>query len=441
MTDSNASPKRPNDFNGSQATGGQPDGGGQDAEDGQTGERKPRRAAMAFILVTLFIDVLGIGIVIPVIPELVKQFVAGDIKAAGWYVGIISASYSLTQFLCAPILGALSDRFGRRPVLLASLFGLGVDFIIQGFAPGIRWLFIGRLVAGVMGASFTTAHAYIADVSTAENRAQNFGLAGVMFGLGFIFGPALGGVLGEYSLRLPFFVSAGLALTNWMYGYFVLPESLPPEQRSDFQWSRANPIGSLRVLGDYAIVAALAWAFVCMSLAQRGLENVWVLFTGVQFGWSELQNGLALGLVGFMAAIVQGLLVRPLIARFGERNAVIYGLTIQSIVFVGYGLATESWMVLLCIMIGSLGGISGPAIQSIVAGAVEPSNQGKVQGGITSLISLTNIVAPLLFTTGIFSYFTSDDAIVRLPGAPFLVGAVLLFVAMLIARRVFRKLA
>ena len=404
------------------------------------GEGKTRRAAMTFILVTMFIDILGIGIVIPVIPELVKHFVGGDIKSAGWYVGIISASYSLTQFLFAPILGALSDRFGRRPVLLASLFGLGIDFIIQGFAPSIMWLFVGRLIAGIMGASFTTAHAYIADVSTPENRAQNFGLAGVMFGLGFIFGPALGGLLGEYNMRLPFFVSAALALVNWLYGYFILPESLPPEKRSPFRWSRANPIGSLFVLAEYPIVAALSWAFVCMSLAQRGLENVWVLFTGFKFGWGELQNGLALGLVGVMAAIVQGLLVKPLIKRFGERNAVVYGLAIQACVFVGYGLASQSWMVLVFIMIGSLGGISGPAIQSIVAGSVEPQNQGKVQGAITSLMSLTNIIAPLFFTAGIFSYFTSENAIVQLPGAPFLVGSVLLFAAMVIATRVFKRL-
>lgn len=404
------------------------------------GEGKTRRAAMAFILVTMFIDILGIGIVIPVIPELVKHFVGGDVKSAGWYVGIISASYSLTQFLFAPILGALSDRFGRRPVLLASLFGLGIDFIVQGFAPSITWLFFGRLIAGIMGASFTTAHAYIADVSTPENRAQNFGLAGVMFGLGFIFGPALGGLLGEYNLRLPFFVSAALALLNWLYGYFILPESLPPEKRSPFKWSRANPIGSLFVLGEYPIVAALAWAFVCMSLAQRGLENVWVLFTGFKFGWGELENGLALGLVGVMAAIVQGLLVKPLIKRFGERNAVVYGLTIQACVFVGYGLASQSWMVLGFIMVGSLGGISGPAIQSIVAGSVEPENQGKVQGAITSLMSLTNIFAPLIFTAGIFSYFTSESAIIQLPGAPFLVGSALLFAAMVIATRVFKRL-
>ena len=300
-----------------------------------------RSAAMAFILITLFIDVLGIGIVIPVLPALIKQFVGGDTDIASWYVGVISASYALMQFLCAPIMGALSDRFGRRPVLLASLFGLGIDFLIQGFAPSIWWLFLGRLIAGVMGASFTTAHAYIADVSTAENRAQNFGLAGVMFGLGFIFGPALGGLLGEVNLRLPFFASAGLALVNWLYGYFILPESLSPENRSSFDFRRANPVGTLRLLREYPIVSGLSKVFVCQSLAQRGLENVWVLYTMFLFNWGELTNGLVLGLVGIMAVIVQGGLVRPAIKRFGERRAVIYGLAISTITFAGYGLAVQ----------------------------------------------------------------------------------------------------
>ncbi len=401
---------------------------------------KGRPAAMVFILVTMFVDVLGIGIIIPVLPSLIKEFVGGSTDIASRYVGVIGASYALMQFLFAPLLGALSDRYGRRPILLASLFGLGVDFLIQGFAPNIGWLFVGRVVAGIMGASFTTAHAYIADISTPENRARNFGLAGGMFGLGFIFGPALGGVLGEYSLRLPFFLSAGLALLNWLYGYFVLPESLPPENRSNFELSRANPFGTLTLLGNYPIVSGLSKAFVCQSLAQRGLEHVWVLYTMFMFGWSELTNGLVLGLVGVMAVIVQGGLVRPAIKMFGERKAVIYGLAISSVTFAGYALATQSWMILAFIVFGSLGGICGPAIQSIVAGAVPPSDQGKVQGSLTSLISLTNIVAPLLFATGIFGYFTSLKAPIQFGGAPFLVGSLLLFTALVIARRVFAGL-
>jgi DHA1 family tetracycline resistance protein-like MFS transporter len=401
-------------------------------------EPKPRRrAAIVFILVTLFIDILGIGVIIPVLPELVKHFVGGSTALAGRYVGVIAASYATMQFFFAPVLGGLSDRFGRRPVLLVSLFGLGVDYLIQGFAPTIWWLFAGRVLAGIMGASFTTAHAYIADVSKPEDRARNFGLVGVMFGLGFIFGPALGGVLGGINLRLPFFVSAGLALVNWLYGFFVLPESLAPEHRSAFSWKKANPWGSIRYLKTYSLVAGLAVAFVLVALAQRGLENVWVLYTGYRYGWDERTNGLTLALVGLMAAIVQGLLVRPAINWLGERRAILSGLAVSVAAFLGYGLASEGWMVLVIIVVGSLAGVAGPAIQGMVAGAVSVSDQGKVQGALTSLMSLTSIVAPLVFTAGLFSYFTSEGAAYHLPGAPFLMGSALCCGALVWLTRLF----
>jgi MFS transporter, DHA1 family, tetracycline resistance protein len=403
-------------------------------------KRPPRKAAMVFILLTLFLDILGIGIIIPVLPELIKQFVGGSTSDAGRYVGTFGAAYSLMQFTFAPLLGALSDRFGRRPILLASLFGLGVDFLIQGFAPNLWWLLIGRVMAGMMGASITTANAYIADISTPETRARNFGLVGVMFGLGFICGPALGGLLGGYHLRLPFFVSAALALLNWLYGYFVLPESLPAEHRSEFSWRKANPFGSLKLLKQYPLVAGLAATFVCMSLAQRGLENVWVLYTGYRYGWNEQTNGLMLGLVGLMAMLVQGGLVRPIIKRLGERRTVMFGLSISALAFLGYGSATQGWMIPCVIIFGAFGGVTGPAIQSLVAGSVSPMDQGKTQGALTSLMSLTNIIAPLFFTAGLFSYFTSDAATISLPGAPFLVGSVLLVLAQVIVRRVFRRL-
>jgi DHA1 family tetracycline resistance protein-like MFS transporter len=404
-----------------------------------TGQCAPRKAAIAFILVTLFIDILGIGIIIPVLPELVKHFVGGSTALAGRYVGVIAASYATMQFLFAPVLGSLSDRFGRRPVLLLSLFGLGVDYLIQGFAPTIWWLFAGRVLAGIMGASFTTANAYIADVSKPEDRARNFGLLGVMFGLGFIFGPALGGLLGGISLRLPFFVSAGLALVNWLYGFFVLPESLPPEQRGEFSWRKANPVGSIRHLATYPLVAGLAVAFVLAVLAQRGMENVWVLYTGYRYGWDETTNGLALALVGLTAALVQGLLVRPVVARFGERRTIGFGLAVASLTLLGYGMATSGWMILVIIVIGALSGLSGPAIQGLVAGTVNPSDQGKVQGALTSLMSLTAIVAPLVFTAGLFSYFTSAGAAYHLPGAPFFLGSALCLAAFLWVGRLFRR--
>ncbi len=395
---------------------------------------------MIFILVTLFIDILGIGIIIPVLPELIKEFVGGDIALAGRYVGVIGASYALMQFFCAPILGALSDRFGRRPVLLVALFGLGIDYLIQGFAPTVGWLFLGRLIAGVMGASITTANAYIADVSTPENRARNYGLIGVMFGLGFIFGPALGGLLGSVHLRLPFFVSAALALVNWLYGLFVLPESLAPENRSSFSWSKANPWGSIKNLKAYPVVAGLAVVFVFISLSQRGLESVWVLFTGHTFGWDERTNGFALALVGVTAVLVQGLLVRPAITYLGERGSIIVGMVIAVVAYLGYGLASQGWMIPAIIVVGSLGGIAGPALQGMVAGTVAPSDQGKVQGALTSLMSLTAIIAPLIFTAGLFSYFTSPSAVFELPGAPFLLGAVLNAVALALLLRLFRRI-
>jgi len=418
----------------------------------QSGNR--RQAAIAFILVTLFIDILGIGIIVPVLPELVKEFVGVEevdaaasegtaeqqtFSRAGQFVGVIGASYALMQFLFAPIMGALSDRFGRRPIILISLFGLGIDFLIQGFAPNIWWLFIGRLLAGVMGANFTTANAYIADVSTDETRARNFGFVGMMFGLGFTIGPALGGLLGGIHLRLPFFVAAGLALVNWLYGFFVLPESLPPEKRSRFQLVHTNPFGTIRQLRAYPMVAGLAAVFVCKSLAQRGLENVWVLYTGFRYGWTETINGWALCLVGIMAVVVQGGMVRPIVKRFGERRTVVFGSIISMFAFLGYALADEGWMIPLIIIFGALGGVAGPAIQTLVTSRVEETEQGKIQGALTSLTSLTNIFAPILFNTMLFSYFISEAAPTKLPGAPFFFGAVLLSLSVFIALKVFKR--
>ena len=374
-----------------------------DADDLLTAVDSPApTAAISFILLTLFIDILGIGIIIPVLPELVKSFlesdaqlVAGksaeDLKAivdssAGWYIGWIGASYALMQFVFAPILGALSDRYGRRPIILGSLFALGIDFLVMGFAPSITWLFVGRIFAGVMGGSFSVANAYIADISTPENRARNFGLVGMMFGLGFIFGPALGGVLGGVHIKLPFFVSAGLALANWLYGFLVLPESLPKEKRNSFTIKKANPFGSIGRLRAYPLVAGLAIVFLCLSFAQRGLENVWVLYTSYRYDWSEMTNGLVLGLVGITAAIVQGGLVRPIIAKIGERKAIILGTSVSAVAFLGYGLAPAGWMILVVIVFGALGGITGPAVQSLVAAQVDSSEQGKVQGALTCLL-------------------------------------------------------
>ena len=399
-----------------------------------------KKAGMAFILITVFIDVLGIGLIIPILPELIKDFVGGSTASAGRWFGIIAATYAAAQFFFAPVLGTLSDRFGRRPIILIALFGLGVDYVIQGFAPSIGWLFVGRVIAGIMGASFTTANAYIADVSGPEDRARNFGLMGVAFGLGFIFGPALGGFLGEFHLRLPFFGSAALALINWLYGFFVLPESLPLEERGHFTWKKANPMGSLMVLRTYPLVASLAVSFVFIGLAQRGLEVVWVLYTGHRFGWDEGINGLSLAFIGVMAVLVQGGLVQPFIKRFGERRTILFGLVVAALSFLGYGMASKGWMMFVVIIFGSLGGVTGPAIQGLIAGTVASHDQGKIQGAITALMSLTSIFAPLIFASGLFSYFTSPAAPFEFPGAPFLVGSVLWAVSFLILLRLFRRI-
>ena len=399
-----------------------------------------RQAGMIFIFVTLFIDILGIGIIIPILPELIKQFVGGDVTTASQYYGVIVAVYATMQFLCAPVVGALSDRFGRRPVILASVFGLGVDYLIQGWAPTIGWLFLGRVVAGVMGASITTANAYIADVSTPETRARNYGFVGVAFGLGFVFGPALGGLLGSINLRLPFYVAAGLALVNWLYGFFVLPESLPPEHRRSVSWWKLNPLSSLMRLRAYPLVSGLAVVYLFATLAQRGLENVWVLHAGYRYGWDERANGLTLALVGVTAIIVQGLLVRPTIARFGERQTIVIGVSVAAVAFLGYGLASEGWMALVIIVFGSLAGLTQPAIQGMVAGSVSPSDQGKIQGALTSLTSLTSVFSPLIFTSLLFGFFTSDLSPILLPGAPFFLGSLLFVIALGVLERLYRRL-
>lgn len=400
--------------------------------------RRGARAGIVFILITLFLDILGLGIVIPVLPGLVDAFIPGGASAAApWYAALVAA-YALMQFLLAPLIGALSDRFGRRTVILISLTAFGINYLILAFAPTLAWLFVGRLIAGATGATITAANAYIADVSTPDTRARNFGFVGVAFGLGFIFGPALGGLLGDIGLRVPFFASAGVVLVNALYGAIVLPESLPRERRRPFAWRRADPFRALMGLRAYPLVAGLAFAYLFFSLAQRGLETVFVLYTDYRYGWGPAENGLALALVGVMAAVVQGGLVRPTVQHLGERRTVLLGLSISLLGFVGYGLASQGWMMLAVIAVASLGAVAAPAIQGLVAGVVPSTEQGSVQGTLTSLLSLTSVLAPLI-SGGLFGVFSGGGAIVEAPGMPFYVGAGFLAVALVLVVRALRR--
>ena len=399
---------------------------------------RDRKPALIFIFFTLFLDILGIGLIIPILPKLVEKLQGGDVAAAAHTVGILSALYAAMQFVFAPILGSLSDRYGRRPVILGSLFGSGLDYILLAFAPTLSLFYVGRIVAGITGANITAASAYIADVSPPEKRAANFGIIGAAFGLGFIAGPALGGFLGSKDLRLPFLVAAGLTMANWLYGYFVLPESLAKENRRSFSWGRANPVGSFAALTRYPVVAGLAVTSFLLNLAQFSLHATWVLYTGHRYGWNPGQVGWSLATVGIMAAVVQGGLTRRIIPAIGEKKALTIGLILGAFSMFGYGLATEGWMIYVILVIGSTGGIAGPASQGLISRNVADNEQGAVQGALTSLTSIAGIFGPLIGTS-LFGYFISSNAPFQLPGAPFLVGGVITLVALFLALRTLAK--
>lgn len=400
---------------------------------------KKRQAAIPFILITLLLDVLGIGLIIPVLPKLVTHFQGGDVSSASWYYGVFVASYAVMQFLFAPILGGLSDTYGRRPIILLSLAGAGFDYVLMAMAPSLGWLFLGRVLSGIKSANLTAASAYIADVSPPEKRAQNFGLMGACFGIGFVLGPAAGGLLGSLGPRVPFVAAAILTLCNALYGLFVLPESHAVENRRPFSWKSANPIGSLAVLRSYPLVIGLAGTLLCAGFAQQILQSTWVLYTTYRFSWTELQNGLSLSVVGITAAVVQGGLTRVLTPKLGERGAVVVGLLVAVVAFVGYGAVPEGWMLYAVLVFGSLGGIAMPAAQALISKAVSPTEQGKVQGALASLQSLTGIVGPLV-ATSLLGYFTSSAAPLVLPGAAFYLGALLMLGGALLAIRSYRHL-
>ena len=391
-----------------------------------------RKAAITFIFITLLIDVTGLGLIIPVFPELITKMTGLGISGVSQWGGFLTVTYAVMQFFCAPIIGNLSDKYGRRPVLLVSLLGFGIDYLFMALAPTIGWLFISRVIAGITGASFTTASAYIADVSTNETRAQNFGMLGAAFGLGFIIGPSVGGMLAEYGLRVPFFVAAGFALMNALYGYFVLPESLSKENRRPFQWKRANPLGSLLHLKKYPAVLGLITSLVLVYIAAHALQSTWTYINIDRFHWSKKLLGLSLGVVGLMTLIVQGGLIRFINPKLGNERSVYIGLAIYSVGMLSFAFATQSWMMFAFMVPYCLGGIAGPALQAILSGHVPPSEQGELQGALTSMISLTSIVGPLVMTN-LFAFFTRPGSSIHFSGAPFLLGSVLLMVSAVIA--------
>jgi DHA1 family tetracycline resistance protein-like MFS transporter len=380
------------------------------------------QASVRFILATLVIDALGFGLVVPIVPALVLHLSGLAVSAASIWVGMLMSSFALMQFVCAPILGALSDRFGRRPVLLVSLGGICVNYLMLAWAPSLTWLFLGRLIAGATAANAATASAYIADVTPPRLRAGQFGLVGAMFGLGFVIGPALGGVLGAYGLRVPFLVAAALAGCNVLYGLLVLPESLPVERRRPIEWRRANPLGSLRVVLADRNMSRLAVAWCCPWFALGALQSTFVLANQLRFGWDTRHNGMALALAGLGSAVVQGLLVRRIIPVLGERRSAMTGNALTVGAYLCIAFAPIGSFVLLGILLQAAGAITNPAVQGMVSGNAPADRQGETQGALSSLQGLTAIVSPLV-AGWLFSNFTGPDALWSLPGAPFVASA------------------
>jgi MFS transporter, DHA1 family, tetracycline resistance protein len=398
---------------------------------------RPRQAAIFFILITVVLDVLSFGIVIPVLPKLVEDFMSGDTAQAASIYGLMGTAWALMQFVCSPIQGALSDRFGRRPIVLLSNLGLGLDYIFMALAPSVTWLFVGRVISGIAASSFSTAGAYIADVTPPEKRAAGFGMIGAAFGLGFILGPAVGGLLGVVDPRLPFWGAAATSLVNACYGFFVLPESLPREKRMSFAWKRANPVGSFTLLRSHRELLSLAAVVFLGYLGHAVLPSVAVLYVGYRYEWDTKAVGFMLAGAGVTAMIVQGLLMRPLTARFGERKTLLAGLLSGALGFAVYGVATDGWIYCAGIPIMAFWGLAGPSAQAFMSRRVSSSEQGQLQGAIAGLSGIAGLIGPGLFTQA-FALFIGAQASWHLPGAPFLLASVLLFVGMAIAWRATR---
>ena len=390
-----------------------------------------RNAAVGFIVITLLIDVIGFGIIIPVLPKMLAEMNHISINEASKYGGYLLFSFALAQFIFSPVMGNLSDQYGRRPVLLFSLLGFGIDYLILAFAPSYSWLLIGRIIAGITGASFTTASAYIADISTPENRSKNFGMIGAAFGLGFIIGPLLGGLLGQLSLRAPFYAAALLSFLNLSYGYFVLPESLSEDLRRPFNWKRANPLGTLRQLGRYKQIGWLLIAYFLLFMGGHAVQSTWNYFTMYHFQWNEAMVGFSLALVGVLAGVVQAGLAQKAANKLGIGKSVYTGFALYTAGMFLFAFASSTWMMYVFLIPYCFGGIAMPNLQSLMVGKVPANEQGELQGGLTSLMSVTTIFGPMLMTH-VFYLFTSPSAPIVFPGAAFFLGGIFMLMSFLI---------
>ncbi|WP_264520265.1 TCR/Tet family MFS transporter [Flavobacterium sp. N1994] len=395
-------------------------------------KQNQKQAAIGFIFITMLIDITGWGIIIPVIPKLIKELIHGDISEAAKYGGWLTFAYAITQFICAPLIGNLSDKFGRRPIILISLFAFALDYLLLAFSPTIAWLFLGRIIAGLTGASITTASAYIADVSTPENRAKNFGMIGAAFGLGFIIGPVIGGLLGQYGSRVPFYAAAILCMLNFLYGYFILPESLDKENRRDFEWKRANPITAFLRLKKYPSLLGLILAIFLLYVGSHAVHSNWSFFTMYRFHWDEKMVGISLGAVGLLVGIVQGGLIRWTSPRLGNEKSIYIGLMLYTVGMLLFAFATESWMMFVFLIPYCLGGIAGPALQATVSSKVPANEQGEIQGTMASLMSASAIIGPPMMTNT-FYFFTHKEAPFQFAGAPFVLGSFLMLLSTILA--------
>lgn len=400
--------------------------------------QKQKKAAVTFIFITVLIDVIGFGIIIPVLPKLLAEMIQIDLNEASTYGGYLLTSFAIAQFLFSPIMGSLSDQYGRRPVLLLSLLGFAIDYLILAFAPTFSWLIIGRIIAGVFGASYTVASAYIADISTEDNRAKNFGMLGAAFGLGFIIGPLLGGLFGEIGVRVPFYVAAGLAFVNFLYGYFILPESLSLENRRKFDWKRANPIGTIQQIFSYKAIGYLLFTFFLLNLGVHAINSNWAYYTMYRFEWSEGMVGLSLAFVGVLISIVQAGLAQKAVDYFGEGKSIYYGISLYVLGMFLFAFASSTWMMFVFLIPYCLGGICGPNLQSYLVGQVPANQQGELQGGLTAIQSLTTIFGPLIMT-GIFFYTTKEGTPFYFPGSAFILAAILMAISFVIAYTILKR--